>query len=162
ILSNPKSGLDFSLANGVWVDGRVAPVQSSYQEVLETVYRTESICVDFGIKLDDAVDVNSWVYKETNGLIPSVVERDDFDENIVIIIVNSLYFKGTWSNSFDADLEKDKDFLLINGHKVYTCGIDKSNFLFQNIEWANTWLLQHVIRTLVSKVGGSHTYASII
>ncbi|GJT83455.1 RNA-directed DNA polymerase, eukaryota [Tanacetum coccineum] len=30
------------------------------------------------------------------------------------------------------------------------------------MEGANTWLLQHVTRTLVSKVGGSHTYASII
>ncbi|GJZ05620.1 serpin-ZX, partial [Tanacetum coccineum] len=113
ILSNPKSGLDFSLANGVWVDGRVAPVQSSYQEVLETIYRTESRCVDFGIK----------VYKETNGLIPSVVERDDFDENTVIIIVNSLYFKGTWSNSFDADLEKDKDFLLMIKTSFSSMGI---------------------------------------
>nr|GEV52603.1 serpin-ZX [Tanacetum cinerariifolium] len=70
ILSNPKSGFNFNLSNGVRVDGRVAPVQSSYQAILEIVYRTEASCVDFEIKLDDAVDeINSWVYTETNGLI---------------------------------------------------------------------------------------------
>ena len=45
ILSNP--GLDFSLANGVWVNKRLEPVRTSYQYVLASVYKTEAKYVDF-------------------------------------------------------------------------------------------------------------------
>ena len=51
-LSNPKTGLECSLANGVWVDKKVEPVQSSYQKVLKTVYKTEASSVDFGNKVN--------------------------------------------------------------------------------------------------------------
>ena len=49
ILSNP--GLDFSLANGVWVNKRLEPVRTSYQYVLASVYKTEAKYVDFEDKV---------------------------------------------------------------------------------------------------------------
>ncbi|GJX18474.1 serpin-ZX [Tanacetum coccineum] len=111
ILSNQKTGLQFSLANGVWVDRRAEPIQSSYQKVLETVYRTEAKSVDFRDKCGEAVHkINSWVHKETKGLIPLIVERHELSQDSVMVITNALYFKGEWANPFYTHETKDKDF----------------------------------------------------
>ena len=79
------------------------------------------VSTNFGlcVKCDEAVDeINSWVHKETKGLIPSILERGDFDKNSVMVIVNAMYFKGTWSNPFYANKTEDKHFSLINRRKV--------------------------------------------
>ncbi|GJW67774.1 serpin-ZX [Tanacetum coccineum] len=118
-LSNWKTGLQCSFANGVWIDKKVEPVLSSYQKVLETVYKTKASSVDFGNKPDEAVDViNSWVNKETKGLIRFIVEKSDLDQESAMLIANAMYFKGIWSNPFDADDTIDKKFHLINGEQV--------------------------------------------
>ncbi|GJU27477.1 serpin-ZX [Tanacetum coccineum] len=118
-LSNLKTGLECSLANGIWVDKKVEPVRSSYQKVLKTVYKTEARYVDFRNKCGEAVhEINSWVHKETDGLIPSIVERGSFNEMSVMVIANALYFKGKWSNPIYENKTKPKDFSLINGGKV--------------------------------------------
>nr|GEW76415.1 serpin-ZX [Tanacetum cinerariifolium] len=121
ILSNRKTGLQFSLANGVWVDRRAEPIQCSYQKVLETVYRTEARYVDFRdkVKCGEAVNkINSWVHKETKGLITSIVERHELSKDSIMVIANTLYFKEEWENPFYAHETKDKDFSLITGEKV--------------------------------------------
>ncbi|GKC63122.1 serpin-ZX, partial [Tanacetum coccineum] len=118
-ISNPKAGLECSFANGVWVDKKVEHVQSSYHKVLKTVYKTKVSSVDFGKKRDKAVDViNSWVHKETKGLIPFIVKKSDLDWEIVMLIANAMYFKGTWSDPFDADKTIQKKFHLMNGEQV--------------------------------------------
>ncbi|PWA93110.1 serpin-ZX [Artemisia annua] len=119
ILSNP--GLDFSLANGVWVNKRLEPVRTSYQYVLASVYKTEAKYVDFEdkAKLDEAVEeINSWVHKETKGLIPTIVERSTFSQDDLMVFVNALYFKGAWSYPFTLGFTRNRDFYLINGEKV--------------------------------------------
>nr|GEW76413.1 serpin-ZX [Tanacetum cinerariifolium] len=121
ILSNQKTGLQFSFANGVWVDGRAEPIQSSYQKVLETVYRTEARYMDFRdkVKCGEAVNkINSWVHKETKGLITSIVKRHELSQDSIMVIMNALYFKGEWENPFYAHETKDKDFSLIIEEKV--------------------------------------------
>nr|GEW53929.1 serpin-ZX [Tanacetum cinerariifolium] len=121
ILSNRKTGLQFSLANGVWVDRRAEPIQCSYQKVLETVYRTEARYVDFRdkVKCGEAVNkINSWVHKETKGLITSIVQMYELSQDSIMVIANALYFKEEWENPFYAHETKYKDFSLITGVKV--------------------------------------------
>ncbi|PWA58742.1 serpin-ZX [Artemisia annua] len=123
ILSKPRKGgkedLEFSLVNCIWVDNKVAPVRSSYQKVLETVYKTEARYVDFDnkVKCDEAVrKINKWVHKVTKGLIDTIV--NGFGEDDLIVLANALYFKGAWYNPFIAKMTKNKHFYLINGKKV--------------------------------------------
>ncbi|GJW30558.1 serpin-ZX [Tanacetum coccineum] len=84
ILSNPKigeGGLDLSIANGVWVDKKLKPLQSSYQEVLKSAYNTKGKYIDFENKRDrSAGKINSWVKKKTKGLIPSIVAAGDLKD----------------------------------------------------------------------------------
>lgn len=62
--------------------------------------------------------VNSWVGKETNGLVKKILPPNALDELTRLVLANALYFKGEWSNKFDADDTKDYDFYLLNGDSI--------------------------------------------
>ncbi|PWA38976.1 serpin-ZX [Artemisia annua] len=119
LLDRGKGGPDVRIANGVWVDEEVKPFQSAcFQEVLKTVNKTKAGYIDIQNKkpTELAEIINSWVKEKTNGLIPTFVDEFSLDE--VIVFANAVYFKGTWSKSFDANKSKNKDFHLISGEKV--------------------------------------------
>ncbi|PWA77820.1 serpin-Z10 [Artemisia annua] len=120
-LSNRKiDGLEFVLANGVWVQ-KFVNLESSYKRILEDFYKTQVKHVDFKdkVKLNEVVgEINSWIEKETKGLIPSVVNTSDFTENDFLVLANVLYFKGDWHKQFAAQLTTTYAFGLINGDTV--------------------------------------------
>ena len=62
--------------------------------------------------------VNSWAEKETSGLIKEVLPPGSVDSTTKLIFANALYFKGAWSEQFDASKTKDHDFHLLNGSSV--------------------------------------------
>jgi len=62
-----------------------------------------------------ASEVNSWAEKETSGLIKEVLPPGSVDNATRLIFANALYFKGTWSDKFDASQTKEDDFHLLNG-----------------------------------------------
>jgi serine protease inhibitor len=45
--------------------------------------------------------VNNFVSTSTRGVIQNIVSLQDVDPNAVLYVVNVLYFKGTWLNTFD-------------------------------------------------------------
>ncbi|PWA75775.1 Serpin domain-containing protein [Artemisia annua] len=121
ILSGSAGDVDFTLANGVWVDKKVEPVRSCYQWVLKTIYKAKATYVDFENqeKRNEVVkEINSWVRKETKGLIPKIAEKSDFNEDDLVVFVNALYFKGAWYQPFIPCLTRNYYFHLINGKKV--------------------------------------------
>ncbi|GJS11644.1 serpin-ZX [Tanacetum coccineum] len=62
--------------------------------------------------------INSWADKKTKGLIPTVLTENDLTGEEDLVFDNALYFKGTWSNPFKANMTKKKKFKLINGKTV--------------------------------------------
>ncbi|GJY04643.1 serpin-ZX [Tanacetum coccineum] len=108
------------LVNGVWVDKKLE-LQACYQRILETVYKTEARYADFKdkVNLNEAVEeINSWVKKESKGLIPSIVNTGDFKIDDFMVLVNAMYFKGAWQEQFAAYTTSNHDFYLINGGTV--------------------------------------------
>lgn len=67
--------------------------------------------------------INSWVKKNTNGLIPSIV--DNINANSVMFLVNAVYFKGVWRLKFDKKLTKENNFRNAKGE------VKKLNFMHQ-------------------------------
>lgn len=63
-------------------------------------------------------EVNSWVDKETSGLIKEVLPSGSVDMSTRLIFANALYFKGAWNEKFDASKTIDNDFHLLNGSSV--------------------------------------------
>jgi serpin B len=63
-------------------------------------------------------EVNLWAEKETNGLIKEILPPDSVNSQTRLVFANALYFKGAWTEKFDASKTEDYDFHLLNGSSV--------------------------------------------
>ena len=59
--------------------------------------------------------INDWVRRNTNGKIPKIVE--DIPPEMILYLINAIYFKGTWSDEFDPKQTRDEEFTLLDGSK---------------------------------------------
>ncbi|EEF52468.1 Protein Z, putative [Ricinus communis] len=112
-------GPRLSFANGVWVD-KALSLKHSFKQVVDNVYKAASNNVDFQTKaVEVANEVNAWAEKETDGLIKEVLPSGSVDNSTRLVFANALYFKGAWTEKFDASITKDHDFYLLNGSSVH-------------------------------------------
>lgn len=115
---SPSGEPTLSLANGVWIDKSLS-FKPFFSKVVDDVYNAASDVVDFQNKASEATDkVNSWVEKETNGLVKDTVPPDLFDDETRIVFANAIYFKGSWDDQFCVWQTKNRDFHLLNGKSV--------------------------------------------
>ncbi|TVU46130.1 hypothetical protein EJB05_05648, partial [Eragrostis curvula] len=113
-------GPRLAFGNGVFVDlsMKLKPV---FQEVAAGKYKAETWSVDFQKKAAQvAGQVNSWVEKLTSGLIKEVLPPSSVDQSTRLVLGNALYFKGSWTEKFDASKTKDGEFHLLDGNSVQT------------------------------------------
>jgi len=57
--------------------------------------------------------INDWVAKNTNGRIKEIVSELTPEE--ILVLVNAIYFKGSWSKEFDPKLTSAREFHLVSG-----------------------------------------------
>ncbi|KAK7351670.1 hypothetical protein VNO77_11276 [Canavalia gladiata] len=114
----PAGGPRLSFADGVWVEQTMS-LQPLFKQLLDTDYKATLTSVDFLKKaVEVANEVNSWVEKETNGLVKELLPAGSVDSSTRLIFANALYFKGAWNEKFDASMTKDYDFHLLNGSSM--------------------------------------------
>ena len=65
-----------------------------------------------------AGQVNSWVEKITTGLIKEILPAGSIGNTTGLVLGNALYFKGAWTEKFDASKTKDDKFHLLDGSSV--------------------------------------------
>lgn len=95
-LTDIKCSSQIAFANSLWVnkdfDGTIL---DSYKKNMQSSYDAMVDVLDFADSKSADI-INSWSKKQTNGLIPTIVDnlRNDMPHTILL---NSLYFKGLWS-----------------------------------------------------------------
>src|SRR5690554_1268373 len=87
----------FDIANALYYSGNFS-VKPEFLEVNKKVYDAEISGLDFSSP--EAVQtVNNWVAEKTNGKINNIVSQlQPLDR---MILLNAIYFYGTWSSEFD-------------------------------------------------------------
>lgn len=103
---DPTATLD--IANSIWYR-RGFSVLPAFLETNREQYKASVEALDF----DDpaAPDrINSWVDQHTHGKIPAIVEH--IPGNMVMYLINAVYFKGMWKQPFDPAQTAPRDFNL--------------------------------------------------
>lgn len=59
--------------------------------------------------------VNGWVFGQTRGRIGNIVRRSDFSEDLLLLLLDTLYFNGEWSRPFDRTRTREGVFRTANG-----------------------------------------------
>jgi serpin B len=112
-------GLDprvsFGIANSIWY--RLGfPVLEPFLATTRQFFDAEVSELDFSNP--GAADViNAWVRDATNEKIDEIVDSP-IDPNIVMFLINAIYFKGTWTYEFDPEETRDADFHRADGASV--------------------------------------------
>ncbi|CAL4934727.1 unnamed protein product [Urochloa decumbens] len=124
-----------AFADGVFVDASLK-LKPAFGEVAAGKYKAETQPVDFQKKAAEAAgQVNSWVEKITSGLIKEILPPGSVDHTTRLVLGNALYFKGAWTEKFDASKTKDSEFRLLDGSSVqapFMSSTDKQYIAYYN------------------------------
>ncbi|GIY46075.1 serpin B6 [Caerostris extrusa] len=110
LTSLEKSSEAFSLecANALLIQEGF-PVEEGYKDVLQKSFRAMLLQADIARDPDSAVGrVNGWVKDKTRGMIGTLVDR--LDPSVVVILLNAVYFKGTWEHQFNKNSTRLQNF----------------------------------------------------
>uniref|UniRef100_A0A672IS06 Antithrombin-III n=1 Tax=Salarias fasciatus TaxID=181472 RepID=A0A672IS06_SALFA len=83
----------------------------TYQNISETVYGTRLQPLDFKEHAEESrVTINDWIANKTENRIQETLPAGVLDSTTVLVLVNTIYFKGQWKNKFDKDNGVVADF----------------------------------------------------
>lgn len=93
--------IELSPANSLWTD-RTMAIKTPYLDLLSAQYDTGLWRADFMNQPEPSrLEINQWVMDRTNDRIEELLQQGDVDISTRFVIVNALYFYGSWSNVFD-------------------------------------------------------------
>lgn len=106
-LTDVDTAVAIDVANSIWYrDAGPQPLPSFLQNN-STYYQAEITGADFGNPA--TVDkINNWVADHTHQKIKRILDRIDAAD--FMYLINAVYFKGAWKNSFDAEKTQEKPF----------------------------------------------------
>jgi serine protease inhibitor len=106
LLQNLDPNVTMNIANSVWVRNGF-PVLPSFLSDCSTYFDAEAATLDFASP--DAVQtINGWVNSKTNGRIQTVLNQ--IPPDVVMYLINAVYFKGAWTYQFDPSKTADTTF----------------------------------------------------
>ncbi|KAK9518816.1 hypothetical protein VZT92_021590 [Zoarces viviparus] len=98
----------------------------TYQNISETVYGAKLMPLNFKENPEKArVTINNWISNKTENLIQDTLPVGALDSNTILVLVNTIYFKGQWKNKFNKDNAYVSDFH-VSGSR--TCSV---NMMYQ-------------------------------
>jgi len=109
---DPKVKLQ--IANSIWYRNSFT-VEKPFIALNQHYFNAEVTPLDFSSP--NAVKViNDWVKAKTNELIPEIIKEIPAD--VIMYLINAVYFKGQWKYQFDKAKTLQKPFFLTNGTEV--------------------------------------------
>ena len=112
LLRGLDQAVEFRIANSIWYD-EAYEFQQDFLSVNREYFDAEVAGLDFADP-GSASTINDWVAEGTNGRIEEIVDSPMSPE-LVMFLINAIYFKGDWANPFDEELTREGTFFLADG-----------------------------------------------
>ena len=114
LLTNLDRRVTVGIANSIWYRESY-PISQEFVDVSMQYFDAEVSGLDFSSS--NAVDIiNNWVDQKTRGKITEIVENIGGD--IIMCLINAIYFEGKWTFRFDPALTREAEFHLLDGSTV--------------------------------------------
>ncbi|KAG8515751.1 Antithrombin-III, partial [Galemys pyrenaicus] len=89
---------------------------NTYQDISEVVYGAKVQPLDFKENAEQSrKTINNWISNKTEGRITDVIPRGAIDESTVLVLVNTIYFKGLWKFKFSPENTRTELFYKADG-----------------------------------------------
>jgi len=107
---NKKSKVQFHSANSIWIH-KDLKLKADYLSINKQFYSGTTFFEDFQNNPDKSrININSWVEKNTNKKITNLLKPSDIDESTRLVLVNALYFNGSWDKQFKEEQNTIENF----------------------------------------------------
>ncbi|XP_032038407.1 ovalbumin-related protein Y-like [Aythya fuligula] len=109
-IAMPNATYVLKIADRLYLE-KTYPVLPEYLNCAKKFYKAGLEEVDFKTATEEARQlINSWVDKETNGRIQDFLVPSSVDLNTALVLVNAIYFKGTWKRAFKEEDTQEMPF----------------------------------------------------
>ncbi|CAO2636448.1 Serpin B10 [Lemmus lemmus] len=106
----PGNSYILKTANRIYGE-KTYPFHNKYMKDMQTYFGAEPQSVNFvGASGQIRTEINSWVENQTEGKIPNLLPDDSVDSMTRMVLVNALYFKGTWEHQFSVQNTTERPF----------------------------------------------------
>lgn len=101
-----------NIGNSIWIrEGK--EINEEFIKTNEDTFSAEVEAIDFSDSA--AVDtINNWISGATNGMIDKMISPP-IPKDVLMYLINAIYFKGEWSEQFDPKLTYEDNFTTIDG-----------------------------------------------
>lgn len=103
-----------NLSNSFWFQENDLIVKDGYINTIKEQYDGDIYSVVFDDETKNKM--NGWIEEKTNGLLKNTIK--EIDPLNIAYLINTLYFKGHWTNDFPKYATKQEDFYLSNRDTV--------------------------------------------
>jgi serine protease inhibitor len=112
LLTKNTKQINVSIGNSIWLNEHYH-FEDDFAQNTKDYYHAETQEIDVMDK-DSSKLINEWVKEATNKKIDKIAS-DRLDPNMVAMLINAIYFKGTWKYEFDKKYTKNRPFHLQDG-----------------------------------------------
>lgn len=110
-LRTADPSVQLEIANAIYYD-QMLKVREEFVTVNKQYYDAEVTALDFADQAS-LLTINGWVSEKTRGKIPTIV--DQLDSDLVMMLLNAVYFNGIWKTPFKEEGTHMKPFRFGNG-----------------------------------------------
>ncbi|XP_022659099.1 serpin B6-like isoform X5 [Varroa destructor] len=109
-------------------------VKENFEKLMREKYESEVEIVNFATDSKTIEgEVNEWVASKTNDMIKQLLSPGTLTADTVLVLLNAIYFKGTWEHEF-TPVQYDMEFKLRDGTKVKKEFMTKKSSHFKYLE----------------------------
>jgi serpin B len=105
-----KARATLTIANSLWPHKKYG-LLPDYRELCEKRCGATIVPLDYATAPEDSCKtINNWVEHKTNGKITSAIQPDAVGALTRLVLVNVIYFKGTWAKQFEHTATRNEPF----------------------------------------------------
>ena len=109
-INRKNTGYELSSANSIWPQTGYGFLKR-YTDTVKKYYGGNAEEVDYAGNRQDAISrINKWTAINTKDKITTIVDEDSVNELTRMVLVNAVYFKGSWLEKFDKERTMPMDF----------------------------------------------------
>ncbi len=123
-------GMTVKSANSIWISDDFS-VRNNYVEALGNDFDAYIGNRDFSDPVT-VREINNWCSENTNGKITEIV--DQLSPDMVMVLVNALYFNAPWQREFNPDLTHDDVFHGLDGDVTVPMMFKKSVYEYAEFQ----------------------------
>ncbi len=146
-----KNKYKLKIANSIWYrDSEVFVPNRDFLQINADYYGAQLYQSEFDS--GTLKEINEWVERETDGMIPQIL--DHLDDDSLMVLVNTLAFQADWEKIYENDEVFENVFTLENGtEKTVEFMYDEQNKYFES---------DNCIGFIKNYVGRKYAFAAIL